>query len=161
MIPVTADSKRQVDFSQPYFASGLSLLVRSGVALKDLAGRAIAFRKQSFNRYGAELQRIADERKLKITIRYYATLPEAADAMIKGEVAAVGGNFVDLDAYRKQRPGFDVDTALLEEREVGVAVRKGEPELLAVINETIAELRKSGQLKRMTEKWHLPYLLPE
>ena len=50
---------------------------------------------------------------------------------------------------------------MLEERQVGVAVKKGDADLLAAVNQAIDELRKSGQLKRMTEKWRLPYLLGE
>jgi aspartate/glutamate/glutamine transport system substrate-binding protein len=161
MIPMTADSARQCDFSHPYFSSGVSLLVRGGIKLEDLAGKSIAFRQQSHNQYGAELQRIAVERNVKVTVRYYPTIEAAADAMVKGEVAAVGGNFVDLDTYRKQRTGFAVDTTLLEERQVGVAVKKGDADLLAAVNQVIDELRTSGQLKRMTEKWRLPYLLSE
>src|SRR5512146_105844 len=64
MIPVTPQNAAQVDFSHPYFASGLTLLVRAGAArltLAQLAGKTVAFRKQSFNDYGGELQRIARE----------------------------------------------------------------------------------------------------
>jgi len=93
-------------------------------------------------------------------VRYFPSTEAATQAVTAGEVAAMGGNFVDLEAWRKEHAGFSVDAALLEERVVAVAVKKGEPELLRAVNETIDELRRSGELKRMTEKWHLPYLLP-
>jgi len=163
MIPVTADNLGQCDLSHPYFSAGLSLLVPSSappLTLKDLGGKTIAFRKQSFNDYGAELQRIADEAGVKLTIRYYPTFDQAVGAVAKGEAVAVGGNFVDLDAYRKEHAGFTVNAALLEERQVAVAVKKGDADLLRVVNQLIDELKRSGELKRMTEKWHLPYLLP-
>ncbi|MDB4964971.1 MAG: amino acid transporter substrate-binding protein [Myxococcales bacterium] len=163
MIPVTGENRGQCDLSHPYFSSGLSLLVAAGkapVTLKDLAGKTIAFRKQAFNNYGAELARVADERGVKLTIRYYPTFDEAAAALAKGEAVAMGGNFVDLDAYRRDHAGFTVNADLLEERLVAVAVRKGETELLRAVNDTIDELKRTGELKRMTEKWHLPYLLP-
>ena len=73
---------------------------------------------------------------------------------------AMGGNFVDLDTYRGQHSGFNVNAKMLEERRVAVAVRKGDADVLQLVNETIDDLKKSGELKRMTEKWHLPYLLP-
>jgi ABC-type amino acid transport substrate-binding protein len=31
---------------------------------------------------------------------------------------------------------------------------------LRVVDDAIDELRRSGELKRLTAKWHLPYLLP-
>jgi putative glutamine transport system substrate-binding protein len=163
MIPMTPDNMSQCDFSHPYFSSGLSLLVPADArspTLADLAGKTVAFRRQSFNDYGAELQRVADEHGVKLTIRYYASADEAANAVARGEAVAVGGNFVDLDAYRKAHAGFSLSTKLLEERRVGVAVRKGEADLLRLVNETIDDLKRSGELKRLTEKWQLPYLLP-
>jgi ABC-type amino acid transport substrate-binding protein len=130
------------------------------MSLKDLAGKTIAFREQSFNNYGAELQRIADEGGVKLTVRYYPSFADAVAAVGKGEAVAMGGNFVDLDAYRKAHAGFRVNATLLEERRVAVAVKKGDADLLRVVNETIDGLKKTGALKRMTDKWHLPYLLP-
>jgi len=163
MIPVTPQNASQVDFSHPYFAQGLSLLVRAGaprLTLADLDGKTIAFRKQSFNDHGGELVRLAAEHGVKVTVRWFPSTDAAATAVAKGEVAAMGGNFVDLDAYRKEHAGFTVDASLLDERLVAVAVKKGEPELLRIVNETIHQLRSSGELKRLTAKWHLPYLLP-
>ncbi|HEY1584441.1 MAG TPA: transporter substrate-binding domain-containing protein [Polyangia bacterium] len=163
MIPVTPENSAQVDFSHPYFAQGLSLLVRAGtppLTLPSLDGKTIAFRKQSFNDHGGELVRLAAARGVKVTVRWFPSTAAAADAVAKGDVAAMGGNFVDLVAYRREHAGFSVDAALLDERMVAVAVKKGEPELLRVVDEAIDELRRSGELKRLTGKWHLPYLLP-
>jgi aspartate/glutamate/glutamine transport system substrate-binding protein len=163
MIPVTTENQRQCDFSHPYFASGLSLLMPAAatpLSLGALDGKTIAFRKQSYNDYGAELARIAGERGVKLTVRYYGNFDEAVAAVARGEAAAMGGNFVDLDTYRKDHAGLTVNDKLLEQRLVAVAVKKGNDELLRVVNETIDELRRSGELKRMTDRWHLPYLLP-
>jgi len=163
MIPITAENATKVDFSHPYFSSGLSLLLppnAKSLKLADLAGKTVAFRKQSYNDYGGELQRFADERGIKVTIRYYPSFDAAVKALAGGEAVALGGNFVDLDAYRNEHPGFIVNDKLLEERRVGVAVRKGDDDLLKLVNETIDDLKRTGELKRLTEKWHLPYLLP-
>jgi aspartate/glutamate/glutamine transport system substrate-binding protein len=56
MIPMTPENSSQCDFSHPYFSSGLSLLLPAtaqSMKLADLAGKTIAFRKQSFNDYGS------------------------------------------------------------------------------------------------------------
>jgi len=163
MIPVTPENAALVDFSHPYFASGLTLMVRAGtppLTLAALDGKTVAFRKQSFNDYGGELERIAREHGVKVAVRYFPSTATAAGAVARGEVAAMGGNFVDLDAYRKEHAGFVVDASLVEERKVAVAVKKGEPALLAAVDAAIDELRRSGALARLTVKWHLPYLLP-
>lgn len=164
MIPVTQENAAMVDFSHPYFSSGLSLLVRAGAppaTLAALDGKTVAFRKQSFNDYGGELERVAKDHGVHVVVRYFPSTETAAAAVARGEAAAMGGNFVDLEAYRKEHAGFSVDRALLEERLVAVAVKTGEPALLAAVNAVIDELRRSGALRRLTAKWHLPYLLPE
>lgn len=100
MIPVTADNARQCDLSYPYFSSGLSLLTLAGApaaALSTLAGKTVAFRK---------LQRLAVERGIELEVRYYPTFAGAINAVMKGEAAAMGGSFVELDGYRRdQRDG--------------------------------------------------------
>jgi putative glutamine transport system substrate-binding protein len=163
MIPVTPENARLYDLSRPYFASGLSLMTREGAALMslgELTGKTIAFRKQSFNDPGAELQRLANAQGVTLQVRYYASLDEAVAALARGEAAAIGGSFVDLEAYRKTHAGFRVNAQLLDESPVAVAVKKGDGELLRVVNETLAELQRTGALERLTVKWHLPYRLP-
>ncbi|HXU74446.1 MAG TPA: transporter substrate-binding domain-containing protein [Polyangia bacterium] len=163
MIPITAENTSKVDFSHPYFSSGMSLLVPANapsLTLADLAGKTVAFRKQSYNDYGGELERFAAEHGVKVTIRYYPSFDAAVKAVASGEAVAMGGNFIDLDAYRNEHAGFVVNDKLLEERRVGVAVRKGDDDLLKLVNETIDDLKRTGELKRLTDKWHLPYLLP-
>lgn len=39
-------------------------------------------------------------------------------------------------------------------------MQKGNPDRLRRVNETIDALRRSGERERMTDRWHLPYLLP-
>lgn len=164
MIPVSDDNARQCDFSHPYFAAGMSLLLRDGAArprtLDALAQKTIAFRKQAFNDHGAELLRLTKARGIAVTVRYFPTFDEAAAAVARGQAAAMGGNFVDLAAWQKSHAGFVVDATLFDERAIAVAVKKGEHALLEAVNATIDALSRSGELERMTLKWHLPYLLP-
>lgn len=162
MIPVTRENAAQVDFSHPYFASGLTLLVRAGaprLTLAELAGKTVAFRKQSFNDYGGELSRMAQAHGVQVAVRYFPSEAAAAAAVARGEVAALGGNFVDLEAWAREHSGFAVDATLLEPRQVAVAVKKGEPALLRAVNDVIDELRRSGALARLAARWHLPYLV--
>lgn len=38
-------------------------------------------------------------------------------------------------------------------QESGIALRKGNPELLAAVNKAIEKLRSDGTLKQLSEKW--------
>ena len=159
MIPVTANNARQCDLSHPYYTSDLALLYprRSGrLELRALAGKRVAFRKQSYNDYGAELARLADEAHVAVEVRYFTNIERAVAAVAAGEAVAVGGNYTDLEAYARAHPEYQVSLEVLEGRTVAVAVRKGDRELLALVNAAIDELARSGELARMTERWHLP-----
>ena len=127
MIPVTPENAATVDFSHPYFASGLSLLVRAGAppaTLAALDGKTVAFRKQSFNDYGGELERVAKDHGVRIDVRYFPSTETAVAALARGEAAAMGGNFVDLDAIVRRMHGFSVDRGARRGAAVAVAVKR-------------------------------------
>ena len=163
MIPVTPQNAAVVDFSHPYFESGLSLLARAGAApraLAELAGKTIGFRKQSYNDPGSELRRAAQARGVDVQVRYFPSMADAQAALDAGQIAAIGGNGVDLGAWARAHAGLAVDTALFPRTDVAVAVKKGEPALLHAVDAAIDELHRSGALAAMTTRWHLPYQLP-
>jgi ABC-type amino acid transport substrate-binding protein len=95
-----------------------------------------------------------------VVVRYYPSFEAAAAAVTSGEAIAMGGNFVDLDAWARAHAGFAIDARPVDERPVAVAVAQPNLELLRAVNDTIDELKRTGELRRMTQKWHLPYLLP-
>jgi putative glutamine transport system substrate-binding protein len=162
MIPINTDIGRRYDLSHPYFASGLSLMTRKEATLTGLdglRGQVVAVLKQGFNDHGAELARLADARGVPLTTRYFPSFDAAAQAVARGEAAAMVGNFVDLDAYQRSHPELRVVAGLLEPSRYGVAVRKGDAALLQAVNDTIDELARNGTLEAMTRRWKLPYLL--
>jgi aspartate/glutamate/glutamine transport system substrate-binding protein len=162
MIPVNAETSAQYDLSHPYFAAGLGLMAREDArvdGIADVAGKTVAVLKQGFNDYGRELRRVAEGRGIALMTRYYPTFEAAANAVSAGEAAAMVSNVVDVDAFMRDHRGYRVAPRVVESREYAVAVRKGDADLLRVVNATIDELRKSGELKRMIAKWRLPYLL--
>ena len=44
-------------------------------------------------------QKLADKRGIKLATRYYPTFDDAAQAVARGEAAAMVSNYVDLEAY--------------------------------------------------------------
>jgi putative glutamine transport system substrate-binding protein len=160
MIPINAENQRQYDLSHPYFESGLALLVTKGSPTNGIDGlkdTMVAVLQQGFNNYGTEIERAAQKRNLKLKTRYYPSFDDAAQAVARGEASAMVSNFVDLSAYAKTHPEYRI--VFLEPRLHAVAVKKGEATLLRAVDETIDSLKRSGELKRMTEKHQLPYLL--
>ena len=83
--------------------------------------------------------------QLKQEPERFKSTPEACAAMLAGRCAFV---IADIDPAKNCVKG-EADLALsdfITSEEYAVAIRKGQPELLKAINETITELKSSGQL---------------
>ena len=159
MIPVTDETRASFALSHPYFAAGLSLLVRADsttTKLEELRGKTVAVLKQGFNDHGAELTRVAKARGVPLTARYYPSFDAAAEAVRSGEAAALAGSSVDLDLYRQSHAGFRFAGEPLQRTEYAVAMKKGDDALVAAVNDVIDRLQQSGELARMATRWHLP-----
>ena len=61
-----------------------------------------------------------------------------------------------MSEYLKNHPEAELEVAFVIEtdvNEVSIPVRKGETRLLEQYNAALAQLRESGKLKELSEKW--------
>lgn len=58
-----------------------------------------------------------------------------------------------LDLVKKTGDTLAVAGPAFSRQESGVALRKNNPELLAAIDQAIAEMQKDGTLAKISEKW--------
>ncbi len=83
--------------------------------------------------------------------------------LLKGEIYAVGtGRLTGL--YNLNKHGIDNIVPITDNfagKGVGIAVRKGNPELLNKLNSAIDNLRKNGELDRIKQAWLSQYTLKE
>ncbi len=155
MIAVTDERREQVDFSQPYYQGGLALLVppKSKILKReDLQGKKILALRQTANDPSAELTRQA--RGVSFTVERVATFDEAAKLIEAGKADGLVSHAVNIDAWLGTRKGLSRSPMLTDES-FAVAVKKGNSELLAAVNQVIAELRKSGELTAMQKRFGL------
>ena len=155
---VTEERAQQVDFSDPYAVAQLALLtnINSGiVSFDDLnqEGRSLAVKTGSTgdvfatkNLPNTEIIRLADESACVTEV-----IQGKADAFI----------YDQLTIYRNQISNPGTTSAVFipfqDPEHWGVAVQKGNSELLAELNEFIATSKTDGTFDRLTEK----YLAPE
>ena len=143
-ITVTEDRKKNVDFSIPYVKTGIVVIYKKSNPFKDkdqLKGKKIGVQS------GTTSETFVLE-QLKQEPERAKSPAEAVAALKSGRVEFV---ISDIDPAKNCVKG-EADLALsdfITSEEYAVAIRKGQPELLKVIDETIAELKKSGQL----DKW--------
>ena len=140
-ITVTEDRKKNVDFSIPYVKTGIVVIYKKSNPFKDkdqLKGKKIGVQS------GTTSETFVLE-QLKQEPERSKSPAEAVAALKSGRVEFV---IADIDPAKNCVKG-ETDLALsdfITSEEYAVAIRKGQPELLKVIDETITELKASGQL---------------
>ena len=142
-ITVTEDRKKNVDFSIPYVKTGIVVIFKKASPFTDAAqlkGKKIGVQSGTTSEtYVLEQLKQEPERG--------KSPAEAVAALKAGRVDFV---ISDIDPAKNCVKG-EADLALsdfITSEEYAVAIRKGQPELLKAIDETIAELKKSGQLAK-------------
>ena len=147
-ITITEDRKKNVDFSIPYVKTGIVVIYRKANPFKNvdqLKGKKIGVQA------GTTSETFVLE-QLKIEPERSKSPAEAVVGMKSGRCEFV---VADIDPAKNCVKG-EPDLALsdfISSEEYAVAIRKGQPELLKAINETITELKANGKLA----KWIAEY----
>ena len=140
-ITVTEDRKKNVDFSIPYVKTGIVVIYKKSNPFKNieqLKGKKIGVQ-------GGTTSETFVLEHLKQEPERSKSPAEAVAALKSGRVEFV---IADIDPAKNCVKG-EADLALsdfITSEEYAVAIRKGQPELLKTIDETITELKASGQL---------------
>ena len=147
-ITVTEDRKKNVDFSVPYVTTGIVVIYKKSspfASVEQLKGKKIGVQA------GTTSETFCLER-LGLEPERSKSPAEAVAGLKSGRCDFV---IADIDPAKNCVKG-EADLALsdfVSSEDYAVAIRKGQPELLKAINETIAELKADGRLA----KWVADY----
>lgn len=142
-ITVTEDRKKNVDFSIPYVKTGIVVVYKKSNPFKDkeqLKGKKIAVQAGTTSETF-----VTDE--LKQEPERTKSPAEAVAALKAGRVDFV---ISDIDPAKNCVKGEE-DLAIsdfITSEEYAIAIKKGQPELLKVINDTITEVKADGRLAK-------------
>jgi putative glutamine transport system substrate-binding protein len=122
----------------------------SGIkTLKDLDGKKIGVAQSATSKQALEAE--VKNLGIKVTFSEYSTYPEIKAALDSKRVDAFSVDGAILNGY------LDDSTIILDERyakqEYGLVSKKGNDDLAKVINDTVNEMKKSGELDKLIEKW--------
>ena len=147
-ITVTEDRKKNVDFSVPYVKTGIVVIYKKDdpfTSVDQLKGRKIGVQagttsetfcletlKQEPERTRSPAEAVAGLKAGRC--EFVIADIDPAKNCVKGESALALSDFISSEEY-------------------AVAIRKGQPELLAAINETIAELKANGKIEKWIEEF--------
>ena len=159
-ITINDERKMKVSFSEPYFKSGLAIVVAEDSDIKsvaDLEGKKICARRSTTGAIAAK--GIKNSQVLE-----FDTLNESF-AMVKdgGAVAFINDRPVieylfltgqkNIFPLVKSVDGLKIFDENLTQEEYGVAVRTDDKELLQKIDAALQELKQSGEYQKIYDKW--------
>lgn len=151
---ITEERKQSYNFSDPYFSDGVALMVKKSAGiqtLKDLNGKKIGVAQSATSK-----KAIADEAQklgIKVDFLEFGTYPEIKTALDSGRVDCFSVDGAILFGY------LDDSTVILADRyspqQYGIASKKANTALAKLANDTIAEMKSSGELDKLIQKWGL------
>lgn len=153
-ITIRDDRKKVVNFTDPYFDSGLVLVTKNDSSIKsvnDLKGKTIVAKQGSSGlakanelaaKYGAKVKILEDEATLYMDVQ-----KGGSDALINDFPFVAG----------KIKSGTAADLHIIGEKltgeQYGIAVSKDEKELLANFNKDLKEMKDSGEFQKLYDKY--------
>lgn len=151
---ITEERKMSYNFSDPYFTDGVALMVKKDSGIKDLKGldgKKIGVAQSATSKKA--IQEEADKLGIKISFLEFGTYPEIKTALDAGRVDCFSVDGAILFGY------LDDSTVILADRytpqKYGAASKKSNEGLAKMVNDTINEMEKSGELDKMIQKWGL------
>ena len=152
-VTISDERKKKYDFSTPYTVSGIQALVRKGnedsiKSAADLAGKKVGVG------LGTNYEQWLKENAPKADIRTYDDDPTKFQDLNVGRIDAIlVDRLAAFEMVEKTGGRLAVAGAPFSRQESGIALRKGDPELLTAIDKAIAKLKADGTLKAISEKW--------
>jgi polar amino acid transport system substrate-binding protein len=152
---MTAERAKQIDFSNTYFLTGQKFLVKKGTvkSLADLDGKRIGTAK------GSTSEQNAAKALPKATVLSFDDYPQAFLALQQGKVVAVTTDesiLANLLAKAPNKEQFELTDFAISDEPYGLGMRKGDKKLVDFVNNTLLEMEKNGEAKKIFEKWFGP-----
>jgi polar amino acid transport system substrate-binding protein len=151
---ITEERKRQVDFTDPYYAAQQSVVVNarrtprldSVEALE--AGDTVAVQRGTTGEIWAR-ENLPDG----VQIRSFSEAPDTYTALEGGNVTAVIFDEPSAVAEAEERDALEVVQALDTGERYGFAVNPRNDELLRALNDALAEIKDDGTYQRLYDRF--------
>lgn len=147
---ITPERERVVAFSEPYFNADQSLMVTKGSdiqSVEDLTGQTVGAQKGTTGATYAEDETDAE------TVRTYAEIDDAFNALQAGQVTAVVNDFAISKFAEQEMPDLQVIETLPTDEQYGLALNKDSTALRDAVNGALGELKSDGTYASIYRKW--------
>ena len=145
------DRAKAVQFSKPYVANTMGLVAAKTTEIKtnaDMGKFVIGVPRSSVQ--DTQVTKNAPE---SATIRRFDDDAAAIQALVSGQVQAIGSNMFYIDRLNQASPGTYETKLEFTRLYNGACTRLGEKEMNATVNAFIEKIRSNGDLAKITKKW--------
>jgi ABC-type amino acid transport substrate-binding protein len=150
-ITINDERKKDMNFSDPYFAAGQAIIVRKDDA--DITGKESLIGK----RLGAQIATTGADEAKKIqgaAVKTYDEVDPAINDLLNNQLdAVIADNPLALGYVGKNPDLLKTVGPVLTNESYGIAVCKTNKSLLAKINKGLAEVKSEGLIDQLTKKW--------
>ncbi|MFD1849824.1 glutamine ABC transporter substrate-binding protein [Oceanobacillus bengalensis] len=152
-ISITEERAQVIDYSDPYYESGLAIGVQSDNeeinGLEDLEGKTIA------TRLGSTSSAFIKENIEGAEPNEYEQLDQAYLAVENGSADAILYDAPNVKYYIATTGAGKLKVVgdLYQAEDYGIAITKGNEELVEAINDALATLRENGTYDEIYNKW--------
>ena len=148
---ITDERSQNVDFSTPYYKATQVVLILAGSPIpqtkEDLKGVKIAVQ------LGTTGDGAAVEIAGQDNVRQFTSAMDAVVELMNGKVECVVIDEQPAIQFAKKNPELMLVRPQFDDEFYGVAVKKGNAELLAKVNEALAEIAADGRYDQFVDRW--------
>ncbi|HOT85042.1 MAG TPA: basic amino acid ABC transporter substrate-binding protein [Methanofastidiosum sp.] len=152
---ITEERKKSINFSDPYFDTGLSLAVPANSPvqkLDDLNGKIVGVQLGTTgDLYASSLKNVKE-------VKRYPHAPDAFLDMKNGKVdAVINDDVVSKPIVAKDPNSFKIISGLLTIEQYGIAVPKDNEALLQKINAALKKIKENGTYDQIYDQYIIHY----
>ncbi|WP_316568286.1 transporter substrate-binding domain-containing protein [Neobacillus sp. YIM B06451] len=148
---ISEERKKEVDFTDVYFMAGQSLLVKKGSKIKGLEdlkkGTKVLAVKGSTSAINIR------EKAPETQVLEFENYAEAFTALKSGKGDALTTDDSILYGMAAEDPSFELVGGTFTEEPYGIAVKKGNEDLVEKLNEALKAVQDSGKYDEIKDKW--------
>lgn len=147
---ITPERQQSVDFSDKYLMATQFVAVKKGssiTSVADLKGKKIGVQNSTTGQTVME--------GMGINPKKYEAIPDAMNDLLNGGIDAVVADSPVVLYFLKQNPNANIQYLKgdFPKEFYGIAVKKGNADLQAKINESLKKLQDSGKYNDIYKKW--------
>ncbi|MBD1823074.1 transporter substrate-binding domain-containing protein [Cyanobacteria bacterium FACHB-DQ100] len=168
-VGITDDRAKFLDFTSPIAESTIAYIKRkddnSIQAIKSLSGKVLGVQQGGVSMAAIpDLEATLKEQGGRLgTVKQYRGFAEAYQDLLNKKLDAVLHNIVSLSVLVDEKPAiFALGERVSRKSYAAWAVKKGNRELLDLLNQFLQQQREQGELKKLQQDWlritfeHLP-----